>query len=101
MSDAVIVALVTSGLAAIGGVVSAAISAHTRSITSTTRRENADQHAESQDRLAELTKAVHHTGGKVDGLRDDIKDLGERHDELHGKFHRHLGSHHPDLEEDR
>ena len=100
MSDAVVVALITSGLAAAAGVVSAAISSHTRDITRATRSENAEQHEASQDKLDRLTEAVHRTGGKVDGMRDDIKDLADRHDDLHGKFHRHLGTHHADLEED-
>lgn len=99
-SDPVLVALITSGLAAFAGVVSAWLSAHTRSISSATRAENADQHSASQRAIQDLTAAVHHTGGKVDGLRDDVRDLAGRHDDLHGKFHRHLGETHADLEKD-
>ena len=101
MSDAVVVALITSGLAAVAGVVSAAISSHTRSISSAVRRENAEQHEASQDKLDLLTEAVHRNSGHVEGLRDDVRDLADRHDDLHGKFHKHLGRHHhADIEED-
>jgi len=100
VTDAVLIALITSGLAAVAGVVSAAISAHTKNITSATRQENADQHAESQGKLDDLTKAVYSTGGKVDGLRSDVSELHAKHDGLAEKFHRHLGAHHAELEED-
>ena len=101
MSAAVVVALITSGLAAIGGIASAVISAHTRNITAATRQENSDQHLESQSKLELLAQAVHQTGGKVDGLRSDVSELHAKHDGLAEKFHRHLGHHDAhDLEED-
>lgn len=100
ISDPVLVAIITSGLAAAAGVTSAWLSARARSTTSATRQENADQHAESASKLDQLTEAVHRNTGHVEGLRADVRELADRHDRLHAKFHRHLGHHHSDLEED-
>lgn len=75
--------------AAVPGIISAVTSHRTRKVAERQAAENTEQHGESQRRLAELTKAVHSTGGKVDALTDRVDTLDQKHDRLVERFGRH------------
>ena len=98
MSEGIAVALITGGLGVVASITAAILSSRTRKEASKVRTENASQHAESQRRLEELTKAVHSTGGKVDEMRTAVGELADRHDDLAADFYRHVGEHQPPKE---
>jgi peptidoglycan hydrolase CwlO-like protein len=50
------------------------------------RRENSDQHGESQRLLADLHSAVTGHGDKIDDLRDDVRTVARRVDHAHERI---------------
>jgi peptidoglycan hydrolase CwlO-like protein len=55
-----------------------------------TRKENTEQHGESQQLLRELAGDVRNHGDKLDDLKDDIGTLARRVDDAHGRIDRHI-----------
>jgi peptidoglycan hydrolase CwlO-like protein len=88
---AIIGALAVVLAAAIPGIVSAVTAHKTKQVAIRQAAENTEQHGESQRKLAELTKAVHSTGGKVDALSDRVDTLDQKHDRLVERFGTHEG----------
>lgn len=78
MSEPVLVACIGIAAAFAAGV-PAAIAAV---ITARTRRENAEQHGESQNRITDLTNAIHGHGVTLGQVRDDVSEIRTRTDEL-------------------
>jgi len=55
-----------------------------------TRKENTEQHGESQQLLRDLASDVRGHGGKLDDLKDDIGTLARRVDNAHERIDRHI-----------
>lgn len=51
-------------------------------ITARTRRENAEQHGTSADRISELTNAVTSAGVTLGHVREDVREIRTRTDSL-------------------
>lgn len=93
LTDGAFAAIVAATIAAVGGCVSAYL-------THRTRKENSEQHGESQRLMGEVVKSVGGVESAVNGLSGRIDRLDEKHDDLAEKVHRHIGTESPDLEED-
>lgn len=55
-----------------------------------TRKENTEQHGESQRLLQDLAGEVRGHGDKLDDLKDDIGTLARRVDNAHERIDRHI-----------
>jgi septal ring factor EnvC (AmiA/AmiB activator) len=55
-----------------------------------TRKENTEQHGESQQLLRDLASDVRGHGDKLDDLKDDIGTLAQRVDNAHERIDRHI-----------
>jgi hypothetical protein len=55
-----------------------------------TRKENTEQHGESQQLLRDLAGDVRGHGDKLDDLKDDIGTLARRVDGAHERIDRHI-----------
>ena len=78
MSEPIVVALIgvlTAVAAGLPAVVAAVITARTR-------RENSQQHGESQNRITDLTNAIHGHGVTLGHVRNDVSEIRHRTDEL-------------------
>jgi hypothetical protein len=88
MSDGVAVAMIAgifgvlAGIPALIGVI----------LTAKTRRENTDQHGQSQEKLDLMTRHVEITGLKVDYLGEKVNDLSEAQNLTADRLDRHLSS---------
>lgn len=55
-----------------------------------TRKENTEQHGESQQLLRDLASDVRGHGSKLDDLKDDIGTLARRVDHAHDRIDKHI-----------
>jgi hypothetical protein len=82
ISEPVAIALI-GVLAAIAAGIPAVVAAV---ITARTRRENSEQHGESQTRISELTDAIHGHGITLGHVRHDVSEIRERTDDLSARM---------------
>jgi peptidoglycan hydrolase CwlO-like protein len=83
----------TALVAAIATVVAAAVPASIAAWNShKTRKENTDQHGQSQKLLQELSDGVKEHGQKLDKVADRVEDVARRVDHAHERI-----DHHPEM----
>jgi peptidoglycan hydrolase CwlO-like protein len=73
-------------LGLVGVCITAAASISAVVIGQKVRRENSDQHGESQRLLSDLHSAVTGHGDKIDDLRDDVRTVARRVDHAHERI---------------
>jgi ubiquinone biosynthesis protein UbiJ len=73
------IAIIGGILAALAAGVPATIAAV---VAHRTRRENTEQHGQSQHKLQQLTEAVHHHGGKLDAVAEHVVRIDDKTERL-------------------
>jgi hypothetical protein len=84
LTDAERVALIAGTLAIFAGVPGAIAAI----ITARTRKENTDQHGESQRKLGLLIDKIDDHGDKIDDLKGDVQHIAHRVDHAHDRIDR-------------